>query len=288
MGLYSKMVASTRKLLPAARITFTVALAVSQFIFFGIPALEKFSSAVVGEAKLVEKGEGLRPPAVTLCPFKHNYQGWKEAPLENRNLDDQSYQRWCSSANNTADFEACIEEKTFGLNDTVLLALKGWDGENITGSQFWSTDVSAAMNGRCFTLDIDVKLGIDAMTEGVILNLNENLTYTMFLHQPDFYRFAFNPATMPIVQKIISSKEIGKKYFGFFLELVRREQLNRAESPCNPDPDYTFNGCIKQSLSDIIGCKLPWDKLSKGSQFRILKHFDIISIQNMLFDLICI
>ena len=215
-----------------------------------------------------------------MCPFKYNYQGWKGATLENRNVDDQSYRRWCNFANNTADFEACIEERTFGLNDTVLLALKGWEGKNITDPQFWATDVSAAMNGRCFTLDIDVKLGIDAMTEGVILDLNENLTYTMILHQPDLYRFAYNPATMPVVQRIISSKEIGKKYFGFFLELVRREQLNRAESPCNPDPGYKFNTCIKQSLSDIIGCRLPWDKLSKGS------HFDIysgINSQNMFY-----
>ena len=104
------------------------------------------------------------------------------------------------------------------------------------------------------------------MTEGIMIDLNENLTYTMFIHQPDLYRFAYNPATMPGVQKIISFKEIGKEYFTFFLELVRRERLNKAESPCNPDPGYNFNGCIKQSLSDIIGCKLPWDKLSKGSQ----------------------
>ena len=268
------MVGRVAKLIPVARITFTLALAISQFIFFGIPALEKFSSAVVGEAKLVEKGEGLRPPAVSFCPFKYNYQGWKEATKESRTIDDQSYHRWCNSPNNTADFEACIEEKTFGLNDTVVFATKGWHGENITGPQFWTTDVSTAMNGRCYTLDIDVKLGIDAMTEGIMIDLNENLTYTVFVHQPDLYRFAYNPATMPMgVQKIISLKEIGRKYFGFFLELVRRERLNRAESPCNPNPGYKFNSCIKQSLSDSIGCKLPWDKLSKGSQFQNMLIF---------------
>ena len=51
----SKMVAaSMTKIIPASKITFTLALAISQFIFFGVPALEKYSSAVVGEAKMIK------------------------------------------------------------------------------------------------------------------------------------------------------------------------------------------------------------------------------------------
>ena len=279
MTSYSKTATTTMtKLLPVARCAFTLALAISQFIFFGVPALEKYSKAVVGEAKIIEKGsnlkapvdpwgpleEGLRPPAITLCPFKHNYQGWKEATVQNRDMDDQSYNRWCKSANSTTEFENCIEEKTFALNDTVLLAMKGWEGKNITAPNFWTLDVSQSLCGRCYTLDLDIKLGINALTEGIILQLNPNLTYTIFFHQPDFFRFAFNSVAMPSVQRIISLEEIGKKYFGFSLELVRRERLNRAENPCNPDVNYKFTRCIKQSISDTLGCKLPWDKHTTG------------------------
>ena len=236
------MAANMKKLLPVARVGFILALAFSQFAFFGIPALEKFSIGVVGEAKKVEKREWLRPPAITLCPFKYNYQGWKGATQENRNvIDDQAYHRWCTFANTTDGFEDCIENESFGLNDTVIKALKGWNGENITGPEFWTSDVSAAMNGRCYTLDVDVELGIDAMSEGVILELNENLTYTMFIHQPGLHRFTYNPATMPSVLKVISFEELGKKYFGLFMELVRRERLNRDESRCNPEPGGFYN-----------------------------------------------
>ena len=258
------------KLLPVARCTFTLVLAISQFIFFGVPALEKYSNAVVGEAKIIEKdlGDGLRPPAITLCPFKYNYQGWKQATVENRDMDDQSYNRWCKSANSTTDFENCIEEKTFALNDTVLLALKGWEGKNITAPEFWTSDVPQSLSGRCYTLDLDIKLGINSLTEGIILQLNPNLTYTIFFHQPDFYRFSFNSVAMPSVQRIISLEEIGNKYFGFSLELVRRERLNRAENPCNPDVNYKFTRCIKQSVSDTIGCKLPWDKHTSGLSIK--------------------
>ena len=268
MTSYSKTNTTTMtKLLPVARCAFTLALAISQFIFFGVPALEKYSNAVVGEAKIIEKdlGDGLRPPAITLCPFKYNYQGWKNATKKDKDMDDQSYNRWCKSANSTADFEKCIEENTFGLNDSVILAQKGLEGENITDPEFWTSDVSQSLCGRCHTLDLDVKLGINALSDGIILNLNSELTYTIFIHEPYFYRFAFNSVAMPGVQRILSSEEIGTKYLGLSLKLVRQERLNRAENPCNPEVGYKFSTCIKQSLSDTIGCKLPWDKHTQGS-----------------------
>ena len=66
------------------------------------------------------------------------------------------------------------------------------------------------------------------------------------------------------VRRILSFEDIGNQFLGFTLELVRRERLNRAESPCNPDIGYKFSRCIKQSVSDTIGCKLPWDKHTEG------------------------
>ena len=265
------------KLLLLTRIAITLALAISQFILFGMPSLEKYSSAVVGEAKLIEKQgslrpsvdpfgpteDGLRPPAITLCPFKDNFKGWKQATKEDKSLDDQSYNRWCASANNTADFERCIEEGTFGLNDTVIDASVA--GKDVTGPEFWTSDVSLSLLGRCYTLDLDVKLGVSILTS-IILYLNPNLTYQIYFHQPDMYFSSSNPVVMAeaSVRRILSFEDIGNQFLGFTLELVRRERLNRAENPCNPDIGYKFSRCIKQSVSDAIGCKLPWDKRTEG------------------------
>ena len=118
-----------------------------------------------------------------------------------------------------------------------------------------------------------VAIQSNTSTEAIILNLNQNLTYTIFFHQPEFYRFPFNSAAMPSVIRTISPQQIGNKLSSFFLELVRRERLNRAENRCNPDADYKFTRCIKQSFIDVIGCKLPWDKHTKGSAIKkIPKH----------------
>ena len=92
------------QLLLVTRIAITLALAIFQFIFFGMPALERFSSAAVGESMLIEKGDGLRPPAITLCPYKYNYNGWRQATKQDY-LKEQNYNRWCGSAKSTGDFE---------------------------------------------------------------------------------------------------------------------------------------------------------------------------------------
>ena len=265
------------KLLLVTRIAIILALAIFQFIFFGMPAWEKYARAVVGEAKMIEKQDslrshvdlfeppedGLRPPAITLCPFKTKFKGWKRATIQNYDFNDQSYNLWCKSANSTADFEKCIEEETFGLNDTVIQAWVA--GENVTGPEFWNSDVSLSLFGRCYTVHLDVKLGVSISTS-INLWLNPNMTYQIFFHQPDIYYSAFNPVALAeaSVRRSLSFEDIGHQYLAFTLELVRRERLNRPENPCNPDLGYKFSRCIKQSVSDAIECKLPWDKHTEG------------------------
>ena len=196
--------ATMPKLLLLTRIAIILALAIFQFIFFGLPAWEKYSRAVVGEAKIMEKQDslrspvdpfdGLRPPAITLCPFKYKFNGWKQASIQDKDaFSDQSYNRWCESANSTADFEKCIEEETFGLNDTVIQAVGA--GKDVTGPEFWTSDVSLSLFGRCYTMHLDVKLGVSILTS-IILYLNPNLTYQIFFHQPDIYYSAFNPVAL--------------------------------------------------------------------------------------------
>ena len=149
------------------------------------------------------------------------------------------------------------------MNDTVIQAVVA--GKDVNGPEFWTSDVSLSLFGRCYTMHLDVKLGVSISTS-IILYLNPNLTYQIFFHQPDIYYSAFNPVALAeaSVRKTLSLKVTGNQFLVFTLELVRRERLNRAENPCNPDLGYKFSQCIKQSVSDTIGCKLPWDKHTEG------------------------
>ena len=273
----------SRRVVNLGRPIFLLSLTLLQLFFFGLPALEKFSKSGVGEEKMVEKGRSLRPPAVTLCPYRYNYNGWKKATEANGGITESMYQTWCEAANTTEEFEACIANETFSLDDAVLCASKGklcltkqtGHGQNLTSSEFWSWDVTAALDGRCYTLDFDQQIGMDLEYDLLMIQLNKSLSYYLFLHSPDLNLITYNSLTMPIYQGIVDFKQIGNKLCTFMMKLIRHEKINQASSGCNPEPGYSFNGCIKGRLSDIVRCKLPWDKLTTG--FYAQPTFSIFS-----------
>ena len=47
------------------------------------------------------------------------------------------------------------------------------------------------------------------------------------------------------------------------LALTEVKELDLPDDPCNPDPDYKFQTCVKESLSSQVGCRSRWDKLSQ-------------------------
>ena len=60
---------------------------------------------------------------------------------------------------------------------------------------------------------------------------------------------------------IKGEKEKGGSYF-YQITLKKHKRLNLKERPCQEDPTYKFNTCIKQKLSERVGCRLSWDKWS--------------------------
>ena len=47
------------------------------------------------------------------------------------------------------------------------------------------------------------------------------------------------------------------------LTLTKHKRLNLDRRPCEEDPSYSFTVCIKEKLSEKLGCRLPWDKWSQ-------------------------
>ena len=254
-----------------ARPIFLLSLTLIQLLFFGLPALQKFSESGVAEEKLVEKGRSLRPPAVTICPYRHNYNGWKKATEANGGRTESMYQTYCATANTTRAFEECVVNETFGLDDAVVCASKGklcltkQTGENLTGSELWSWDVTAALDGRCHTLDLDQKIGMDLERDMLMIQLNKNLTYYLFLHSPDLNLITYNSMTMPIYQGIVDFGEIGNKLCTFMMKLIRHERINRPTSSCNPEPGYRVAKCQKDGTYLFY----LWDYFSRGMRLKL-------------------
>ena len=51
-----------------------------------------------------------------------------------------------------------------------------------------------------------------------MFNLNNNLSYFIFLHDPDFFLVTYNPVTMPSTDSTISYDEVSGGYLTLTLE----------------------------------------------------------------------
>ena len=45
--------------------------------------------------------------------------------------------------------------------------------------------------------------------------------------------------------------------------MIKHKRLNLEHQPCEEAEDYNFNICVKESLSEKVGCRLPWDRWSR-------------------------
>ena len=178
-----------QKLLCLGRYALLAALTISHLVFFGLPAIQKFQEGdkiwwlvhsdfkkktcvhhsdwflnqwliwhwpwsiqggVTTEERIERSPLGIKPPAVTLIPWKHSFYGWKNSSL----LYADNYKIMCQGANSSEDMVSCVKNRTFSLEETVTSAYKGFfldysEAENLTGDHRWTWDLTAAWQGRC-------------------------------------------------------------------------------------------------------------------------------------------
>ena len=247
------------------KVVFLLGLVIFHFIFFAIPAFHDYTTHSVAVEVLEEDAESLPPPAITLCPYKYWFSGWKNASKTAPNFLG-SYDEHCEGSESREDILECIDTKTFNLTDALpARAFRGIFVDNISSPDFWITDFTAAGDGRCFTLNYSKPLAADILKDGFLLDLNPDMAYLVYIHRPDFFLLSYNPLTMPTLlydyDVAVSGPNMNQM---LFLKTVREEKLNRAGHACNPDTDYRFKTCIRNTLSNRIGCRLPWDMDTKG------------------------
>ena len=255
-------------LLAIAKMVFLLGLCVLWGVFFAGPAFERYLTAGVSVEEWQETPASLPPPAVTLCPFERYFSGWKNAIKQDFT---DNYDNYCSEAASSQDFEKCVEEKTFSLFDTISNG--SYHGiapqlmkQNLSDPSFWVGDSTVGALGRCYTLNYTGKLGADVQDHSLVFNLNTKMSYSYFIHHADFFTLAWNPLTLPIVKGELFYDKVGNKLHYFYLRAIRQEKIDRAEQRCDPDPMYRFTYCVKEKVSEVVGCKLPWDNYTSGEE----------------------
>ena len=105
----------------------------------------------------------------------------------------------------------------------------------------------------CFTLNITDPAGNNL----IHLFLNTNLTFIVFVHDPAYFVYTYNPPAIPMTTWIMPKV---KTFLSLSLVETEHQELNVPDDPCEENTDYNFQACVKRSLSRQIGCRTKWDK----------------------------
>ena len=125
----------------------------------------------------------------------------------------------------------------------------------------WNEDFTTTWYGRTYTLDIQRKIEPDDKLDQFFLVLGWNLDYRIFIHDPAYFVINTNPIGLPSLIFKISPNESKSHYYQ--ITLTEMEEVDHPEDPCETDPDYNFQACVKESLSKQVGCRLPWDNWTR-------------------------
>ena len=195
--------------------------------------------------------------------------GWINSPVVNGN-----FKLHCTNESTSEGFLACVENRTFGFKDLVFSASHGqvYDGgsleyfkKNLSDFKFWTWDMSDPAQGRCYTLNYNVPVSIDAMADSLWIELDPKIEYNVILHQPDFFTININKLAMPTTAiSMYPAKENSTMWTVFTLEATRRENLNRIEAPCNPLPNYNFTDCVIEYKAKNTNCTMSWHRKISG------------------------
>ena len=67
-----------------------------------------------------------------------------------------------------------------------------------------------------------------------MFNLNKNLSYFIFLHEPDFFLVTYNPVTMPTTDTMLTFDEIDYSYMTLTLEVTLYSGVKVVQESSDP------------------------------------------------------
>ena len=112
--------------------------------------------------------------------------------------------------------------------------------------------------GIFYTLTLPAKIGPNLFKDALFVGLNTNLTYLVFIHDPEFFFFNDNPVSTPAIIKRFKTKP---NSWSYRLELTEVNKLNLPSSPCADDPSYNFLSCMRKS----VALKVQRRNIAKGT-----------------------
>ena len=160
-----------------------------------------------------------------------------------------------------------MRENTFSLTETLVSARHGMPGLSFVNSTdilsptHWKPGLTMMFYGMCHTLHYHKLFSASFEQSNFWLYLDPALGYRISFHDPQFSLITMNLVAIPEV-RIVKTKEGPKeKDFDFHvLTVTEHRKINRAEAPCEEDPQYNFFTCVKRFVMEDVGCRVSWDE----------------------------
>ena len=196
---------------------------------------------------------GIQAPAITIAAMSpEDSSGWK--------YGFQDASSTCLSNTNNID-QKCLEQKTYNQSESLNDVILGFQNKEslLDQDSLVIEDFTNVWTGRYYTLNISRKLGQNDNLDQLFISLYST-KYRIWIHDPNFFIINENPSSLPALMKIVEPNKTSSHYY--CLTLTEVEELDLPEDPCNTDPDYNFQACVRESLSSQVGCRTKWDRWS--------------------------
>ena len=139
----------------------------------------------------------------------------------------------------------CVFENTFSFHEVVdeqnrMTSAEDKDvleePEKISDS-LWASRMTESTNGMCHTLFYDQPISQRTYLQ---ISLNDNLTATVFLHDPKFFVFKSTNVLIPFLKL----NDIFRKEY-IIIATTKKRMRRESKFDCHEDENYNFGDCVR-------------------------------------------
>ena len=159
---------------------------------FGYPSLKRFLEKAVVIQEDMEKNDEVKAPAITFCvEFP---QSWKNTTIE---MNAEKLMNLFGESCPSKELD-CIEEKTYSKDELIINANQNlFNKTDISKSKFWNSDMTRTLFGMCHSFQYPESVGNVDFKDEFGFELNPNVPYRIFMHDPNFFILSNNQVFIP-------------------------------------------------------------------------------------------
>ena len=127
-------------------------------------------------------------------------------------------------------------------------------------------------------LESDRKHSREIKKKKIFFALLPNITYSVLIHDPSFYLFAYEPFPTPLLLFTLDQD----RFYQGLITVKKHRKMSQKLRPCNAESNYSFNQCIRDFIAEDIGCYMPWEtqnnpKTNVCSDVESIKKYQTIT-----------